>query len=69
MFPQFIAEHHADLSATRFASSQGSNLRTHSLFVNDNWRVNNHFTFNLGLRLDKNQATDGGGETWATRPR
>ena len=42
--------------------SKGSNLRTHSLFVNDNWRWNSHVSFNLGLRLDKNQATDGGGQ-------
>jgi hypothetical protein len=42
--------------------SVGSNLRTHSGFVNDSWRMNNHLSFNLGLRLDKNQATDGGGQ-------
>ena len=41
--------------------SQGSNLRTHALFVNDTWRFNNSFTVGLGVRLDKNQATDGAG--------
>jgi hypothetical protein len=41
--------------------SEGSNLRTHSLFVNDTWRVGNRLTFGLGLRFDKNQATDGSG--------
>ena len=30
--------------------SQGTNFRTHSLFYNDNWRVNGHLTANLGLR-------------------
>ncbi len=42
--------------------SEGSNLRVHSMFVNDNWRVNDNLTFNLGVRLDKNEATDGDGD-------
>ena len=33
------------------------------LFVNDNWRVNDNLTLNLGVRLDKNDATDGDGDT------
>ena len=28
----------------------------HSLFFNDSWRLNEHFTFNVGVRWDKNQA-------------
>ena len=39
--------------------SEGSNLRTHSLFVNDTWRPGNHLTVGLGLRYDKSQATNG----------
>ncbi|RPI52706.1 MAG: TonB-dependent receptor [Acidobacteria bacterium] len=39
--------------------SEGSNLRVHSLFVNDNWRWNERVTLNVGVRLDKNAATDG----------
>ncbi len=42
--------------------SEGSNLRMHSLFVNDNWRVNGKLTLNVGLRMDKNDATDGDGD-------
>ena len=34
--------------------SLGTNFRIHSLFYNDNWRVNNHVTINAGLRWDKN---------------
>ncbi len=43
--------------------SEGSNLRMHSLFLNDTWRLNDRVTLNVGLRLDKNDATDGDGKT------
>lgn len=39
-------------------SSQGTNFRTHSFFVNDSWTYNKHFSFNLGLRYDKNAGRD-----------
>ena len=39
-------------------ASQGTNFRTHSLFANDTWNANRHFTFNLGLRWDKNHGED-----------
>lgn len=42
--------------------SLGSNFRTHSLFVNDAWAYNQHFTFNLGLRWDKNHGKDAVGQ-------
>jgi hypothetical protein len=42
--------------------SQGTNFRTHSLFVNDNWRFNTHLTFNLGVRWDKNHGKDAAGQ-------
>lgn len=38
--------------------SKGSDIRTHSVFVNDSWRFNNNLSFNIGLRWDKNDATD-----------
>lgn len=38
--------------------SQGTNFRTHSVFYNDNWRINTHLTANLGLRYDKNHGAD-----------
>jgi len=41
--------------------SQGSKLQTQSVFVNDNWKVNNSLSFNLGVRWDKNHALDAGG--------
>jgi hypothetical protein len=44
------------------AISQGSDLRMHSLYANDTWRLNDRVTLNLGIRLDKNDATDGDGK-------
>ncbi len=39
-------------------ASQGSNLRTQSAFLNDAWRLNDRLSFNIGVRYDKNDATD-----------
>jgi hypothetical protein len=39
-------------------ASQGTNFRTHSLFANDTWSAGKHFTFNLGMRWDKNHGED-----------
>jgi hypothetical protein len=39
-------------------SSQGTNFRTHGLFINDTWDVNRNVTVNLGLRYDKNAGRD-----------
>ena len=38
--------------------SPGSDLQTRSIFVNDRWDLNQNFSFNIGLRYDKNDATD-----------
>ena len=32
------------------------------MFLNDNWRVNSNLSFCLGVRWDKNQGEDGGGQ-------
>lgn len=45
--------------------SQGSDLRTQSVFVNDNWKFGNHLSFNIGVRWDKNHATDAAGHVTA----
>jgi hypothetical protein len=44
-----------------FVDANESNLRTDSLFVNDKWDFNSHWSFNLGFRYDKNDAVDGVG--------
>ena len=46
------------LLARSRSSRKGSDVRTHSVFLNDTWRLNDHFSFNLGVRYDKNDAKD-----------
>ena len=41
--------------------SKGSDIRTYSGFVNDQWRLNNKLTFNAGFRFDLNRSKDQGG--------
>jgi hypothetical protein len=43
--------------------SQGTDLRTHSVFFNDQWQYNGQLTFNLGVRWDRNQGEDAVGGT------
>ncbi len=38
-----------------------SNLGTQSVFLNDSWKLNNHVSFNVGVRYDKNNIVDAGG--------
>jgi outer membrane receptor for ferrienterochelin and colicin len=47
------------------AASLGTDFRTHSVFVNDQWRVNTRLTVNLGVRWDKNDGKDSAGNTVA----
>lgn len=42
-------------------ASLGSNLKTTSIFFNDKWDFNQHLTFNLGVRSDRNDAVDSAG--------
>ncbi|HEY3383071.1 MAG TPA: TonB-dependent receptor [Vicinamibacterales bacterium] len=43
------------------APSVGSDIRTYSLFANDQWRLNNRLSFNIGFRFDRNSSKDQGG--------
>jgi outer membrane receptor protein involved in Fe transport len=40
-----------------------SDLQTDSFFINDRWDLNDHWTFNLGVRHDANNAIDSSGNT------
>ena len=41
--------------------SQGNSFKTYSIFLNDTWALNRSFSFNLGVRYDKNDGQDGTG--------
>ena len=41
--------------------TQGNSFKTYSVYLNDTWRLNRSFTFNLGVRYDKNDGQDGTG--------
>jgi outer membrane receptor for ferrienterochelin and colicin len=45
--------------------SEGSDFLTHSVFINDTWRVGNRLTANVGLRYDKNDGADQSGNVVA----
>jgi hypothetical protein len=38
--------------------SQGTNFKTNSAYINDNWRFSDRMTFGVGLRYDANDGTD-----------
>jgi len=42
-----------------FVLSKGSTYNTNSLYVNDKWNLSPRWSFNLGLRYDKNDAMSG----------
>ena len=41
--------------------SPGNDFRTQSLFLNDKWRLDNNFSFNIGVRYDKNRSVNAAG--------
>jgi outer membrane receptor protein involved in Fe transport len=43
-------------------NSDGTDLSSDAYFINDKWDFNNHFSFNLGARYDKNHAVNADGE-------
>lgn len=44
-----------------FTFSEGTDLQTQSVFLNDKWDLNDRLSFNIGLRFDKNDAQDADG--------
>ena len=44
-----------------FTGANYNDLQTDALFLNDKWDLNENFSFNLGVRYDKNDAVDGNG--------
>ncbi|MGK2859006.1 MAG: TonB-dependent receptor, partial [Thermoanaerobaculia bacterium] len=44
-----------------FTGANENDLQTDSLFVNNKWDLNDHWSFNVGLRYDANDGVDGNG--------
>ncbi len=61
VFPVFQSGLTAIVQTPILQESEGTDLRTHSLFLNDEWRYNGRITLNLGLRWDKNKGEDAAG--------
>ena len=67
IFPIFLGDGSTIIQWNPIRSdSRGSSFRTHSLFYNDAWRVNDRITANLGVRYDKNTGKDQAGRTVVT---
>jgi hypothetical protein len=48
-----------------FELTQGSDFQTDSIFINDKWDLNQHWSFNLGARYDQNDGVDSSGNAVA----
>jgi carboxypeptidase family protein/TonB-dependent receptor-like protein len=68
IYPQFLSDGNTLIAwQPILTESEGSNFRTHALFYNDNWRMSNRVTANLGLRYDRNQGANSVGALVANR--
>lgn len=47
------------------AASQGADLESNAAYVNDRWQLNDHWSFNLGVRYDENDGADADGNAVA----
>ena len=66
IYPQWLPGSSTILQFNPIAtSSLGTAFRTHSVFYNDQWRMNGRLTLNLGVRYDKNHGADSAGNVVA----
>ncbi len=62
IYPQWLGDGSTIVQYNPIAvGSSGTNFWTHSLFVNDNWRITERLTANVGIRWDKNHGLDSQG--------
>lgn len=45
-----------------FGPPNPTDFKTQSLYANDTWRLNNNWSFNVGVRYDKNHGVNGSGD-------
>jgi outer membrane receptor for ferrienterochelin and colicin len=59
VFPVFLGDGSTFIQQDPIAqSSNGTDILTHSLFVNDSWRASGRLTLNLGVRYDRTHGED-----------
>ena len=62
IYPVFLGNGSTIIQANPIPiESQGSNIRTYAVFLNDQWRLSDRLTANVGIRWDKNHALDQNG--------
>ena len=60
-YPVFLPDYSVIEYYPVYELSKGDHFKTKSAFVHDAWHLNGHFTFNVGVRYDKNDGTDESG--------
>jgi outer membrane receptor for ferrienterochelin and colicin len=64
LYPRVTPQRTVFMWTPIFALQQNeTDLQTDSLFVNDRWDLNSHWSFSLGARYDQNNAVDASGTT------
>jgi outer membrane receptor for ferrienterochelin and colicin len=63
LFPQLVSGNSSTFIQYNpiLQSSLGTDFVTNSYFVNDRWRLNDHWSFSVGLRYDDNDGKDASG--------
>ena len=66
VFPQlFPFQNSFIITRPILESSLGTDFRSNAAYLNDNWQLNEHWSFNLGLRYDENDGVDSAGNAVA----
>ena len=62
-YPVFIPDSGLSyvFDAPIFQLTNGNDFKTESVFANDKWRLNNNWSFNIGVRYDKNHGVNASG--------
>jgi outer membrane receptor protein involved in Fe transport len=62
IFPVFTSDGNTYIEWLPLVNQSVCNdIRTYSVFLNDQWRLNDRFSFNIGVRYDKNSSKDQSG--------
>jgi outer membrane receptor protein involved in Fe transport len=62
IYPQWLDSNTVIRWTPIFSDSKGTNFKTNSAFLNDKWRLNNRWSFNIGVRYDSNDGKNADGK-------